>query len=253
MAAQLKTNGIILQTRTMEDEDRLLTVLTEKEGVLTAYGRGARRFKTKMASATEVLTYSELVLFRNKDQYILDNASTLHIFFGLRGDIFKLALGCYLGQLTAELAPRGEFSGEYMRLLLNTLSFLESGKRPASQLKPLYELRLLAMAGYMPDLVGCRECGCFESPLMFFDPLDGNLICGQCAGEEASRDRVIPVPGSVLAAMRHIIYSEMEKLFQFQLPSEDLERLRQVVETYLLMQTDRSYTSLDYYKSLLLP
>ena len=251
MGAQIKTNGIILQTRIMGEEDRLLTILTEKEGVLTAYGQGARRFKTKMASATEVLSYSELVLFRNKDQYILDGASTLHIFFGLRSDIFKLALGCYFGQLTAELAPRGEGSGLYARLLLNTLSFLENGKRPPELLKPLYEFRLLSMAGYMPDLVGCRECGSFENGSMLFDPLEGNLICSDCAKGNPASSKAVPIPNSVLAAMRHIIYSEMEKLFQFQLPPNDLECLQQVGETFLLMQTDTTYTSLDYYKSLL--
>lgn len=251
MAAQIKTNGIILQTRVMNEEDRLLTVLTETEGILTAYGKGARRFKTKMASATEVLSYSELILFHSKDQYILDGASTIHIFFNLRADILKLALGCYFGQLTAELAPRGEASGEYVRLLLNTLSFLESGKRSADQLKALYELRLLSMAGYMPDLVGCQECGCYEHSVMFFDPLNGNLLCGDCAEKGTSSQRLLPVPVSVLAAMRHIIYSEMGRLYQFQLPSHDLEALGQMTESYLLMQTDQGYSSLDYYKSLI--
>ncbi len=250
MGAQIKTNGIILQTRMMGEEDRLLTILTEKEGVLTAYGKGARRFKTKMASATEALSYSELILFHNKDQYILDGASTLHIFFGLRSDILKLALGCYFGQITAELAPRGEPSDKYTRLLLNTLSFLENGKRPAELLKPLYEFRLLSMAGYMPDLVGCRNCGCYENAAMLFDPLEGNLLCPDCAKEDASAKKSIPVSNSVLAAMRHIIYSELEKLFQFQLPVHDLESLQRIGETYLLIQTDQSYTSLDYYKSL---
>ncbi len=251
MAAQLKTNGIILQTRVMEEEDRLITVLTENEGVITAYGKGARRFKTKLASATEALSYSELVLFRNKDQYILDGASTLHIFFGLRSDILKLALGCYFGQLTVDLAPRGGPAGEYIRLLLNTLSFLENGKRPAQQLKPLYELRLLSMSGYMPDLVGCRRCGCFEAPAMLFDPLEGNLLCGGCAGEDPSAAKALPIPASVLAAMRHIVFSEMDRLFSFQLPAPDLECLLKTVETYLLMRTEQKYTSLDYYKSLL--
>ena len=91
----------------------------------------------------------------------------------------------------------------------------------------------------MPDLVGCRRCGCFEAPAMLFDPLEGNLLCGGCAGEDPS------------AAMRHIVFSEMDRLFSFQLPAPDLECLLKTVETYLLMRTEQKYTSLDYYKSLL--
>lgn len=249
---QLKTNGIILQDRMMEEEDRLLTILTEDYGVLYTYGRGARRFKSKMASATELLTYSELVLFQNKDRYILDDASTKHIFFGLRTDIVRLSLGYYFAQLMAELAPRGENAKEYLRLFLNTLAFLENGKRSPEQLKPLFELRLLSMSGYMPNLVACRECVCYENRYMLFNPLEGNLICCECA-EKAPDPAAIPIPNSVLTAMRHIIYTDLERLFSFRLPPTDLQVLSQVCETYLLVKTERSYASLDYYKSLAFP
>lgn len=249
---QLKTSGIILQDRIMEEEDRLLTILTEDYGVIFTYGKGARRFKSKMASATEMLTYSDLVLFHNKDRYILDEASAKHIFFGLRTDIVKLSLGYYFAQLMAELAPRGENAKEYIRFFLNTLAFLESEKCPPEQLKPLFELRLLSMSGYMPDLVACRECVCYEKEYMFFNPLEGNLLCNECALHTPD-PAAIPIPNSVLTAMRHIVFTDLERLFSFRLPKADLKKLSQVCETYLLAKTERGYATLDYYKSLEFP
>lgn len=249
---QLKTSGIILQDRVMEEDDRFLTILTEDYGVLHTYGKGARRFKSKMASATEMLTFSDLVLFHNKDRYILDDASTRHIFFGLRTDIIKLSLGYYFAQLMAELAPRGEDSKEYLRFFLNTLAFLENDKCSPELLKPLFELRLLSMSGYMPDLVACRECVCYENEYMFFNPLDGNLLCSECAKENPD-PAAIPIPNSVLTAMRHIVFTDLKRLFQFRLPPKDLKLLSQVCETYLLVKTERKYASLDYYKTLVLP
>lgn len=249
---QIKTNGIILQDRMMQEEDRLLTILTEDFGILNAYAKGARRFKTKMASATEVLTYSELILFYNKERYTLDDASSKHIFFGLRSDILKLSLGYYFAQLMEELAPRGENAKEYLRLFLNTLAFLESNDYPSGQLKPIFELRLLSMSGYMPDLVACRECMCYESSYMLFHPFNGNLLCSECA-QHTPDPAAIAIPNSVLTAMRHIIYTDLKRLFSFRLPQADLQLLQRVSETYLLTKTERNYASLEYYKSLEAP
>jgi len=249
---QVKTSGIILQDRMMEEEDHLLTILTEDFGVLHTYGKGARRFKSKMASATEMLTYSDLILFHNKDRYILDDATTKHIFFDLRIDIIKLSLGYYFAQLMAELAPRGEEAKEYVRLLLNSLAYLENGKCAPEMLKPLFELRLLSMAGYMPDLVMCRECGCYENEYMLFNPLEGSIICTKCAESHPDPAGIL-IPKSVLTAMRFIVFVETKRLFSFRLPPADLKLLSQVAETYLLTKTERKYAALEYYKTLALP
>ena len=87
---------------------------------------------------------------------------------------------------------------------------------------------------------------------MFFNPLEGNLLCCDCA-QEAPDPAGIPIPKSVLTAMRHIVFTDLKRLFQFRLPPADLKLLSQVCETYLLVKTERKYTSLDYYKTLVLP
>ena len=48
-----------------------------------------------------------------------------------------------------------------MRLMLNTLHYLENGSREEGLLKPIFELRLMTELGMMPDLLMCRTCGEF--------------------------------------------------------------------------------------------
>jgi DNA repair protein RecO (recombination protein O) len=59
---------------------------------------------------------------------------------------------------------------------------------------------------------------------MYFLPLSGKLCCMECIKPE-DRAGALELNKSVLAAMRHIIYSEFEKLFAFSLPPEELARL----------------------------
>ena len=56
------------------------------------------------------------------------------------------------------------------------------------------------------------------------------------------------LPAGVLRAMRHICYSEDDKLFSFNLGEENTELLSSVTEQFLLSQTSKRFKTLDFYK-----
>lgn len=248
---QLKTEGMVLLDRQMEGEDRLFIILTKELGVISAFGRGTRQMKRRMTSATEPLTHSSFLLFKNKERYILDGAETLHLFFNLRTDLEKLSLAMYFAQLMQELAPKEEPAGEYLRLMLNTLYLLDTGKRAPGFLKPVLELRVASMSGYMPDLIACRDCGEYLPPLMYLDMLRGSLICENCLGQQRQGSGMYaPMNPGVLTALRHVALVDMEKLFQFSLPEQAFQQFSRICEQYLLSTTERTFTSLEYWKAL---
>ena len=245
---QITTDGIVIRERNIDDNDRLLTLLTRDRGVINAYARGARKLKSTLAPATGLLCYSRFVLFRNRERYSIDKADINAVFFGIRQDIEKLALASYMAQLCAELIPEDERDEDYLRLMLNSLHLLEKDKRSLDFIKPLFELRLLSMAGYMPNLVACRGCSCYEAEQMFFLPQSGVLTCGDRITPQAVG--ALPLSPGVLTAMRYIVFSEFDKVFNFTLPPEGLKVLSKISQTYLLTQLDRGFTSLDFLESV---
>ncbi len=245
---QLKTDGVVLSDYKIAD-DRILTILTRDQGVVTAFANGANRVKTKLSASTELLCYSQFVLFSSRGRCVVDSADVNHIFFGLRGDLTKLSLASYFAALAKELAPQKESAAEELSLLLNCLSFLESGRRENAMLKAIFELRLLTLAGYMPNLVACRSCAGYEKADMLFLPVEGELVCGECAGED-EKQAGLAVGRGVLAAMRHIIYSPAAKLFSFKLSPVGLESLSGLTERYILTRIEKMPPTLEYYRSL---
>lgn len=244
----LTTNGIVLSDRKTND-DRILTVLTAQSGVITAYANGANRMKTKLGASTELLCYSRFIFFSSRGRNVVNSADSLHIFFGLRQDFEKLALASYFAELAGELSPQKESAQTQLSLLLNCLHFLENEKRDKRMLKPLLELRLLTLAGYMPALVGCRECACFEADKMLFFPLRGDLCCGACL-KEPDRPHGLYISAGVLSAMRHILYSPPEKLFSFTLSPGGLDLLNRVAEEFLKAQLEKTLPTLEFYHNL---
>lgn len=246
---QTVTDALVLRERKLDEQDRLLTLLSAEQGIITAYAKGAGRMKGSMAGATELLCYSHFVLFQNRERCFADRAEANTLFFGIRGNLEKLTLATYFAQLCCELIPENESAAEELRLMLNTLYYLEQGKLPPLQLKAILELRLLTLTGYMPDLIACRECGGLpEDGAVLFDPMGGSICCAACAPQGAVG--LIPLPPGVFAAMRHIIYCDFEKLFSFKLGEENLPLLADAVERYLLCQVERILPALNFYKTI---
>jgi DNA repair protein RecO (recombination protein O) len=229
------------------DDDRLVTILTPDCGVVSAIARGANRPRGKLAASTEQFCYSRLVLFRYRDSSTIDSAEIDTSFFELRSDLEGLALASYFAELCCELAPKEEEAGEYLRLLLNSLHLIITHTKPLPLLKAIFELRLLTLAGFMPDLTGCAQCGAFSEADMLFSIESGRLFC---AGHRPVGVVASEIPAGVLAAMRHIIYSDFKKLFSFSLSDEGIRVLAGFCERYLKYQVQRTYHSLEFYHAV---
>ncbi|HIZ56242.1 MAG TPA: DNA repair protein RecO [Firmicutes bacterium] len=245
-----KTAGIVLKQRNIGDLDRILTILTKDSGLIEANIKGIRSVRNNPLSAVSLFGYYDFSLYCSKYRNIVNSADVLESFFALRMDVEKFALAGYFGELLCALEPGGEKAAELLRLILNTLYLLEKGKRSPVFLKSVFELRAVSVAGFMPDFVGCRHCGAYEGNGMYFFPQKGYILCENCItpGDGTIRYALSP---ALLSAIRHILYSELEKLFQFQLSGISLDQLSVLTEYYTLLHTERSFNSLELYKRLL--
>jgi len=240
-------DGIVLRARNFEG-NRLLTILTAERGLLTAFANRAGSPRSKLSASCEALAYTRFVLFSHRGRTVVDKADANRIFFGIREDYPKLCLAAYFAQIAAELLTQDEAAPEPLRLILNALHHLETGSRAPALLKPLYELRLLTLTGFMPDLVGCRYCSVYEAGEVYFFPREGDIACGPCYGQQGPAGGR-PISPGVLAAMRHIIYAPVERLFSFSLSKGGLAELARVSEQYLLSKAERSFSALELYQS----
>ncbi len=242
-----KTDGIIIREGATGEQDRIVTVLTRDRGIIKAFANGARNPKNKNVSSTGLLCYSDFLISKTqKGIYVIREAVAKEVFFSLRNDIVRLSLAQYFAELTYELSPREENSGEYLSLLLNSIYLLSQGKRNLRQIKAVLEMRMLSMAGYMPGVVACENCGSFESETMFFSTFTGELFCQECKPLE----KTVKLPLGVVTAIRHICFSQTSKIFSFTLPEESITLLSDVTEKYLRNITARRYKTLDFFNMM---
>lgn len=246
---KFKTKGLILRQQNIGERDKLVWVLTDSRGILRAFVRGAKNIKSPKCAGTGLLSYSSLTVFEGRDSYSIDEAVTIEQFIGLHKDVADMSLGQYFCELCLNLCPTGQEAGEQLRLILNSLYLLSNQKRPALQIKVCFEMRLIALSGYMPDLVMCAECGAYEAPEMVFVPHTGKLYCASCAEKHGIQGVRLPI--AAVTALRHTVYADFEKLFSFELKEELLEPLSLASERYVAYMTQKDYPTLQFYKALL--
>ena len=182
MSEKLVTKGIVLRATATKEADYILNILTDSLGRIAVVARGARRKGSRIAAGSELLAFSELVLYQRGNWYYLDEASTISLFDGIRQDIELLSLASYFAEMTECVTAEDEPVPEILSLLLNSLYALDTLQKPQSIVKAAFELKLLALSGYEPLLDGCAVCGTHNPKEPVLDAQQGVLLCRECAG-----------------------------------------------------------------------
>ncbi len=245
----LTIQAIVLRVTDYNDRDALLTVLSRNHGKLTIKARGLRRKNSPLIAPCQLLAFGEFTLFEYRGLYTINEAHSLELFTSLRRDLTKLSLGTYFAQAAEVISQEDLPNPELQSLLLNSLYALSKLSLPEPLVKAVFELRAACLAGYTPDLFGCHICG-NQTPDRF-DISAGQLECRGCRSGE-SRGIRMPVTPGMLEAMQYICLCDPRKLFSFQIGQDTLEQLSALTEAYLTTQLERGFSTLDFYKSLLI-
>ncbi|MGM9637234.1 MAG: DNA repair protein RecO [Eubacteriales bacterium] len=252
MQRSQKIKGLVVRTVDVGESGRMLTVLTGELGKLSVYGGGIRSIKSHRLNSTQLFCYSEMTLQARSDRYYLGEVTPIEDFYALREDIVRLSLAQYVVDAVSTLTVEGEDQSKILRLTLNTLYLLASGKKSYDLIKGAFELRLASLLGFMPDLSGCSRCGKEEA--LFLIPEDGTLICSDCfmklSESIPSPPVLLPLSPATLYAMRYVLSAPERRIFAFSLEPDEQATFANACEKYLLYHIERGFDTLEFYKQM---
>lgn len=241
-------DGIIIGRRTIGENNCFIDVLTDEFGVIEATAHGVRKLTSKNAGTCNLFAYSRFCFSKSGLKYTLNSAEPKFNFHGLASDIEGLSLAAYFAEIIkTTAAPEQEAEG-FLRLMAISLFEIEKRRISFSQIKAVFELRIASMLGFAPDLRACRSCICYEHEKMYFNFSGGIIICDDCLNQP--KEELFELLPPLLYAMRYIVYSDVDKIYHFNLKSNFMAQLSALSEKYLLLHLDRDFKSLDYYNSI---
>ena len=248
----IKTEGLILKEQSVGENDKIVTVLTKTNGVIRCFSRRAKKFSSAVAPACQIMTYSRLEIYEGRDKYIINSAEVIKSFFDAFGDLENLSLGYYICETAMKMIPENMPAEDYLQLVLNCLYAISVKKKSLSQIKAVFELRMMTLSGICPNILFCNECGAYESEdgSMYFDPIENVMYCPQCCFRCAVSDRCLSVSMGCITAVRFCITAESKKILSYSLSASSMKDMEKFSERFFLAQNNFYCKTLDFYKSI---
>ncbi|MBO6041176.1 MAG: DNA repair protein RecO [Oscillospiraceae bacterium] len=241
-------HGLVLREVRYKESSKILTILTEEEGKITAEAKGVLRKGSKCAASAQALVWSELTVSEYRGRYTLTEGSVAEDFSALRSDLENYALGCYFAELMETVSDEDSPDPALLHLGLNALFALSRKLYEARHIKAVFELRLLCLAGFAPSLDRCAVCGREEPEQPRLSLYGGSVRCAGCEGIPAERSA--PLCPASLAAMRYTVGADAKKIYSFTLDEAAAARFQGACEEFALAQLDRGFRTLEYWKGI---
>ena len=242
---EIKTKGVVLGRTFVGEKDAIIKILTEDAGVVTASAKGVKSMKSKLRSACSLFSYSDFLLTESNGRYIVASASLTEGFYGLSANIERLSYATYAAETAAAISPDPDDAKAIIPLLLNTFYLFSNSQKNLRLIKCVFELRLLCLLGYAPELCGCVECGSTEE-LCFFSPSEGGIVCRSCG---TIPDTQIVTPDTI-SAMRYVQEADDKKAFAFSLAKSNISEFEALTEKMLENIIGYKLHSLNYLKQI---
>jgi DNA repair protein RecO (recombination protein O) len=246
-----RTEAVVLRRSDFGEADRFLTLYTPLLGKVRVLAKGVRKIASRKAGHLELFMRSQLLLARGRDLDIITQAEAIDTYRPLREDLIRATYASYTVELLDRFVEEENENRPLYDLFIATLARLAQAKDLALVVR-YYELHLLSLVGYQPQLFRCAECGsALEAEDQFFSAALGGVLCPTC-GPNHRAESVASTP-LTLAALKVLRFAQTHpfgEVANLQLRPAlhaELERTMQQYITYLL---ERNLKSVEFLRLL---
>ncbi len=189
MSGELVTDAVVLRRLDYGESDRVVWLLTEARGRLSAFAPGARASRRRFPGGIEPFSFVRARLSppRRGELWRLVELDLLEPRPSVRQSLECFAQASVACEIATDLSREADPVPELYQTLLRFLRGLDRTPGP-SLFRHLLEA--LAASGVAPRLTSCGCCGGPIGAQASFDPAEGGVLCDGCAPRAASAVRV---------------------------------------------------------------
>lgn len=234
----IKVKGIVIREVAYKDNDKIITILTDGLGKVSAIAKGAKKNNSPYLASSQFLVYSEFVLYQNTGYYYLNSAESINTFYKLRIDLDKLQLVFEMTKMLNSVTDENQDCDKILKLFLNTIYALDKLDKNSKLVVNAFKIKLFTLLGFAPRQDKCLNCSKklleSEDEFVYYNFLDNTFLCEDCKNTIDSRSR-IQISKATYNAIFYIIRSDLKKIFSFELKNYmDLELFGQVFTDTIL-------------------
>ena len=242
--------AVVLYSFDFAEWDKLVTFFTRDFGKLKGVAKGAKRSRKRFGSGLEPLTYITLSFFEKERSSLvrLGNCEIVDPYPGIHDDVLRVGYASYLGELINEMVAEREANKELFKLFITFLYLLNEPFFREEFIR-IFELRLLTLSGYQPELRSCVVCrkevnGEKEHR---FSQNRGGLICSDCY--KGSFDHP-SISGGTIKMLQRAQTIELSKVKRLFFSPQALEESGKILPSFIEYHLEKPIKSLRFLEHL---
>ena len=238
-----RSEAVVLRHSDFGEADRLLTVYTPYLGKLRLLAKGVRKPTSRKAGHLESFTRTQLLVARGRNLDIITQAQMVEPYRGLRQDLWRTSHAYYVGELVDRFSEEQGENQPLYHLLCDVLGWVCESPNLAMTMR-FFEVHLLDLVGYRPQLFQCVVCHAPIEPVVnFFSAEEGGVLCPRCGeGRRGSR----PIALGPLKVLRYLQTHEYTECVRLQLHGETAAEVEDILQRYLVYLLERKLKSVEF-------
>jgi len=204
-----KVKGIVVRLIDYKDADKLASIFTLENGIISAKFTGVRRDKAKLKGVAQPFTFAEFnVISRGNNRSVI-SADIIDNFANILTDYNKTMCGYIVLDMIRSILPIEKREEDIFLLTLSSLKDIENNNELVATIK--YILRFLAFSGMQIILP--------ETDYVYFDSMTGEFSTSRNIGaseidkrvystlKNIERDQAIESPDNTLRQILRLLHN----------------------------------------------
>ncbi len=207
-----RTEAMVLRRMDLGEADRILTLFARGYGKTRVVAKGVRKPASRKAGHVELFMRVDVLLAQGRTLDVVSQAQMIDAFLPLREDLVRTAYASHFVELLDAFTEERDQHDDLYDLLVKGLTWL-CASADLRRTARYYELHLLDIVGYRPQLFECVIGGeKIEARDQFYSAHDGGVVCPAC-GPSHPRARAISLNAlKVLRYMQTHTYEAVDQL-----------------------------------------
>lgn len=199
----------VLDRTKLGETDLILTLLADDGRQLRAVAKGARKPGGRLAARVELFCECDFLMACGRSLDVVSEAGLVDAHPRLRGDYERVAAASAVCEVCRLTCFEGAEDPYLFAILHRALRACEEadGQPHLDLAVAAYAMKVLAHAGWRPELDAC--CACGDPAPSRFSPAAGGLLCSSCAKDVAGAQEVTPAQVAWLRTLMHSTFDEL--------------------------------------------
>ena len=220
----MNEQGLILKLIDYKDADKLASIFTLNQGVITAKFVGVKKEKAKLKAVAQPFTFADFTFIERTGNKIVSGASIIDNFYPILANYNKTICGYIVLEIIKSLLPEEKPEQDLFLLTISALKNIESGEELSATIH--YILNFLNFSGFMLNLP--------EVDYVYLDKITGEF-------SKISSIHSTPIDKNVYSALKAVAYGE-----QLECKPIVLKQVLRLLKNIIFTQFDVEIKSFDF-------